>query len=825
MKGDKKIMRKSIKKAIAIVSAFAVAFAGLSFTPAEKTAADNGTWSINQPTLVTYTVDNQKVYGLENLQFTAYNNSQTDDYAYGGYVDSISDDNLVRNFSADWLWGIGTGGNGLHYDGVVTNKTKTIYFLPGSTHKFIIAAYDKDDLTTPLDTVEIEINFPAGEIETTVEDKIKDDLVSDDNLAIGKHTFASSKAGAEYAEKNVADKNLGSRWAAASYGAGEYVGVNLGAVYSIDRVALMWEPAYATDYDIEVSTDGVNYTSVKNHKPTKNEVVEFEFSGVEAQFVRIYCNANALEYGYSIYELGVFGTYVREGIQEETTTEKPIEDGDDLIPADKKNSGVLNVPAFNSGEAYSYEYKIGDLKISTEKWYVAKYTVTSNIEKNFELRLQDAINGYADYSGLGFPQVTVPAGESRTVTKVFKGQRDTNGGIFDVCMGFVNGVGVGAAQVEVTNASLKVFSTEEKALAEAGSQEEPTEEPTEKPSEEPADRTWVAIDASDNKLFYNSDKPTVLGIVNVQQPGWSEEKGVYMNVPAGISSVSVNGNTDGVCHIDGAGVVVFNSSFTQEFNTVVINYAGGTATVIIKNIEAVTPITTSDEIEVAGYQVNANTSTVSKNSPSFRITSKAPKTIDDVAVESYGTLYGLEADVTNDSDHFVIDGTNVHKMVASAGLFDNLSDTDNKYFTVTFTNNGITAKAMSAKYVIRPYSVLVNGTVVYGKITTVSIYDVADYLYQNRYMPTVEGHQFLYYNVLNVVKLDENKLNIATAVKNVTSAANGNALYKALGVYNRTYVRDENTFVLDDYLDYEMNTALYEDICNNYFYPIKGYLD
>ena len=63
---------------------------------------------------------------------------------------------------------------------------------------------------------------------------------------------------------------------------------------------------------------------------------------------------------------------------EETTA---FVEGTELIPAGNQNSSTLNVPAYNSGEPYGYEYKIQNLSITENKWYVAKYTVTSNITK------------------------------------------------------------------------------------------------------------------------------------------------------------------------------------------------------------------------------------------------------------------------------------------------------------------------------------------------------------------------------------------------------------------------------------------------------------
>uniref|UniRef100_UPI0026718FBF hypothetical protein n=1 Tax=uncultured Eubacterium sp. TaxID=165185 RepID=UPI0026718FBF len=75
-------------------------------------------------------------------------------------------------------------------------------------------------------------------------------------------------------------------------------------------------------------------------------------------------------------------------------------------------------------------------------------------------------------------------------------------------------------------------------------------------------------------------------VVNIQQPAWAAENGIYMNVPAGISEVSVNGVTENVATIDGAGAVVFLSALTQEVNEVVIKHGLGTATVSIKKVAA-----------------------------------------------------------------------------------------------------------------------------------------------------------------------------------------------------------------------------------------------
>ena len=112
---------------------------------------------------------------------------------------------------------------------------------------------------------------------------------------------------------------------------------------------------------------------------------------------------------------------------------------------------------------------------------------------------------------------------------------------------------------------------------------------------DPSVKVW--IDLGDG---FSYDDSTTATVNNIQQPDWSPEKGIYVNVPAGISSVAVNGKTgDEVTKIQGAGVIVFLSAMTKKTNTVEIEYAGGTATVIIKNENGTddgdTPIETPTE--------------------------------------------------------------------------------------------------------------------------------------------------------------------------------------------------------------------------------------
>ena len=121
-----------------------------------------------------------------------------------------------------------------------------------------------------------------------------------------------------YQPEEAFDGNLGSRYAAASYESGVTLGVDLGKTYKVSSVAFKWEGAYATEYNIQVSKDGKAYDTVKTMTADKAETIEVPLDeAVEARYVRIECVKNALNYGYSLWEMGVYGTEVAEV---ETTT-------------------------------------------------------------------------------------------------------------------------------------------------------------------------------------------------------------------------------------------------------------------------------------------------------------------------------------------------------------------------------------------------------------------------------------------------------------------------------------------------------------------------
>lgn len=92
--------------------------------------------------------------------------------------------------------------------------------------------------------------------------------------------------------------------------------------------------------------------------------------------------------------------------------------------------------------------------------------------------------------------------------------------------------------------------------------------------------SWKSIDGTD-KYAYNSN--TKVNVVNIQ--GKDGNDSVYMNVTAGITSISVNGKTEDVGAIEGSGCWVYFSTLTEEENEVVVYMGTESRTVIIKKLK------------------------------------------------------------------------------------------------------------------------------------------------------------------------------------------------------------------------------------------------
>jgi hypothetical protein len=126
------------------------------------------------------------------------------------------------------------------------------------------------------------------------------------NLALGKVTTASSVQNAGNSAANATDGNTATRWSSA-FSDPQWLQVDLGATHTITQVVLMWETAAAKAYQIQVSPDGVNWTSIyaTTAGPGGTETLNVTGTG---RYLRMYGTQRATQFGYSLWEFQVHGS-------------------------------------------------------------------------------------------------------------------------------------------------------------------------------------------------------------------------------------------------------------------------------------------------------------------------------------------------------------------------------------------------------------------------------------------------------------------------------------------------------------------------------------
>lgn len=148
-----------------------------------------------------------------------------------------------------------------------------------------------------------------GKVVATVEPSNSTD--ADFNLARGHDAFASSTNDGTPSGAVDGDpkSRWGSRWTGVANPDAEWFTVDLGAVYSIKEIKFTWESP-GKEYLIQVSYDNEHWTTIytRTGEPAKTEDLK-DLNGT-GRYVRMQGVKRAGGYGYSIWEMEVYGTGV-----------------------------------------------------------------------------------------------------------------------------------------------------------------------------------------------------------------------------------------------------------------------------------------------------------------------------------------------------------------------------------------------------------------------------------------------------------------------------------------------------------------------------------
>lgn len=127
------------------------------------------------------------------------------------------------------------------------------------------------------------------------------------NIALNKVTSASSFKDLSRVSANAVDGDISTRWAS-EFKDYQWIAVDLGGYYEVSGLRLNWSTAYATSYEIQISSDGLIWQpSIYTTTTAKGGIDNIEFSPVNTRYIRMNGLVRGTQYGFALWEFEVFG--------------------------------------------------------------------------------------------------------------------------------------------------------------------------------------------------------------------------------------------------------------------------------------------------------------------------------------------------------------------------------------------------------------------------------------------------------------------------------------------------------------------------------------
>ena len=143
------------------------------------------------------------------------------------------------------------------------------------------------------------------------------------NRPVKASTFSTCCGDGELKPELAVDGNFSTRWSSAWFEGDnsnppdsnldndpndEWIMVDLGESIDIDNIILYWEAAYGKEYDIELSYDGYIWRTAYQERNGNGDQDNIVFDSVKSgRYVRIHCLQRGTQYGYSLWEISVYG--------------------------------------------------------------------------------------------------------------------------------------------------------------------------------------------------------------------------------------------------------------------------------------------------------------------------------------------------------------------------------------------------------------------------------------------------------------------------------------------------------------------------------------
>ena len=612
-----------------------------------------------------------------------------------------------------------------------------------------------------------------------------------ENIAYKRTITASSVESDEYLASNAVDGDGTTRWAS-EFADNQNLIVDLWQSYTISTVKVAWEAAYASQFQVQVSNDNTTWTTVYENYNATGGTQTIEFTPVSARYVKIYCIKRATEYGFSIYEFEIYKDSVGGSTikSDAASARKKVMEYLYSMQGQKTIVGIHNrepnsEPSKQTNQAYAVtgQYPAlwsGDFLFSSSD-------VSNRWNMIYECKKQWENGSIVQLMLHVTPPTQAEAGnwDGGVVSKLMDEQWSsliTNGGELnkawkkrlDTYAQYIsylkdNGVPVLFRPFHEMNQSMFWWAGR-KGTNGTGALYRLTRDYLEK--EKGLDNiiwVWDMQDLSYDWSEYNpgNDYWDIFAVDIYNSDYFTEYKynqalSVAENKLIAIGECDKLPTAQQLKEQPRWSFVMSwaELTFSHNTNSEIQNLYWAENTIVrndLPDLKGKETLNVSDDVSIRGYQISTTLGGI-------RVVSGVKPEINEKNVEKTGFVYALEktGDVTNnisDDEMYVGNENDYIKSFESTqnGLMGYKDGENNYVMTMLFEKNN--SQEFSTKYKVRAYAVLSDGTYVYGKVHSYSIYNIAEAMYENKLMKTASGHDYLYDSIISVVEPSYKKIN------------------------------------------------------------------
>ena len=183
-------------------------------------------------------------------------------------------------------------------------------------------------------------------------------------LSQGKPATSSSVEDSTLVPAKAVDGATNTRWASVEGSDPQWIQVDLGATRSIAHVKLVWEVAYGKAYQVQTSANASTWTTIFSTSTGDGGTDDLTGLSGSGRYLRVYGTARGTTYGYSLWELQVYGSNPVTPTPSVTPTTPPPA-GVDLTDPHKKDIAMQLVSSaenssLNWRAQFGYIEDIGD---------------------------------------------------------------------------------------------------------------------------------------------------------------------------------------------------------------------------------------------------------------------------------------------------------------------------------------------------------------------------------------------------------------------------------------------------------------------------------